>query len=270
MITPTVQVSPRTVVEAFLPQRGAVSLRDLLDTANAVGIDDQPVRLAVRRMIAAGEVVQEGRGRQGQIRLTTSGRDALALDRLALGLAFAQDKGRMPWDGRWHLISATIPESQRALRDRLRRDLRALGAAPLSTSLHLSAHDLSALVTPDLREHLVLAAATELTVHGTADPHQIAALLWPAEPVLAGYSALGETLHWAQQALDDGRDAVIVQLFLAEALEQAMRSDPLLPAELRQGTWSPIDARGEWRRLWQRASAAPRGDLVYRGWLGLD
>lgn len=271
MSTPALAISPRTVIEAFLPQQGAASMREILDTANAVGLDDQPVRLAVRRLIAAGEVTQTGRGRHGEIHLTESGRRRLAGDRLALGLAFAQDDGRMPWDGRWHLISVTVPETRRALRDGLRRSLRELGAAPLSTSLYVSAHDLADLVTPDLREHLVLAVATELNVHGVTDSREIAALLWPAAPVLAGYAAMDEVLRWAQQhPLGTEQDAVVVQLFLAEALEQAMRVDPLLPPELRQDAWMPADARHTWRRCWERASAALPGDVLYRGWLVAD
>lgn len=243
-------------------------MRDILDTANAVGIEDQPVRLAVRRLIGAGEVVQAGRGRRGEISLTAAGRQRLAADRLALRLAVAQDDGRMPWDGRWRLISVTVPESRRALRDGLRRTLRELGAAPLSTSLYLSAHDLGGLIEPDLHEHLVQAVAIELRVHGATDHGEIAETLWPAEPVLAGYEAMGEVLRWAQRSpLGNDRDALVVQLYLAEVLERAMRHDPLLPPELRQGEWAPVRSRRVWRRCWHRASAVLPREVLYRGWL---
>ncbi|MGP5243252.1 PaaX family transcriptional regulator C-terminal domain-containing protein, partial [Corynebacterium variabile] len=67
------QITPRTLVEAFLPFEGEVSLAEVYAVANLAGLEDQPVRLAIRRLVAAGDVVQHGRGRAGSLTLTGTG-----------------------------------------------------------------------------------------------------------------------------------------------------------------------------------------------------
>lgn len=167
----TPQISPRTVVEAFLPTCGTVPLSIIYDTANAAGLSDQPVRLMIRRLIAAGDVSQEGRGRAG-----------------ALGL----------------------------------------------------------------------------NLRGLTDPTAIADALWPAPPILRAYEGVTQALH-ADKA-DALAPIVVRQLRLADALERAIRDDPLIPPELREGPWEPAQIRAKWSRQWNQLTAAAEGDQIIRGW----
>jgi len=247
--------TPRTVIEAFLPFDGEVSLGLVYDTANTAGLDDQPLRLAIRRMIAAGEVVQSGRGRGGTLSLTPIGRERLQRDRLALRLAFAQDAGQAPWDGFWRLLAFNIQEDDRSVRDALRRQLIAAGAAPIAPGLYVSPHDLTGML--DTPARLIKATAGELDVRGVTDPRVLAEQLWPAQPILDAYAAV-ETVLAAPDS-----DPLVQQLRLAEALELALRDDPLLPAELRSGPWEPARIRSAWSAAWNSLS----DDRLYRGWL---
>ncbi|MDQ0425099.1 PaaX family transcriptional regulator [Cellulomonas iranensis] len=295
----TPAVAPRTALEALLPPDGAVPLALVYDTANLAGLDDQPVRLAIRRAVAAGDVVQAGRGRAGTVALTDAGRRRLARDRIALSLAFAQDAGDAPWDGRWHLVALTVPERERAVRDALRRELLASGAAAVATSLYVSPHDLTDVLPAQARSTTATAVATTLDVRGVDDPLVLAETLWPAGPVVAAYDAVTSALA-ADGAAGDGAgggaagggpcggaggrgaartgtttegDAAgpvpvaVRQLRLADALERAMRDDPLLPPGLRPEPWPPAAARRAWRARWDALRALPGGDAVYRGWL---
>ncbi|MEU8662489.1 PaaX family transcriptional regulator [Actinoplanes philippinensis] len=257
--------APRTVVEAFLPADGEIPLSLLYDTANAVGLDDQPVRLAIRRMLAAGEVVQTGRGRRGALALTDAGRVRLGRDRLALRLALGQDHGRAPWDGRWRLLAVSVPESDRPVRDALRRDLTEMGAAAVSTGLYVTPHDLGELTGA---AHLVRATATALDVRGITDPVTIAELLWPAAPIIAGYAVVEQAVARALAVTDSADHHAVLahQLILADALEAAMRHDPLIPAELRSG-WPPSRVRRSWYEVWSALATRLPEDLLYRGWL---
>ncbi|WP_432457454.1 PaaX family transcriptional regulator [Cellulomonas iranensis] len=295
----TPAVAPRTALEALLPPDDAVPLALVYDTANLAGLDDQPVRLAIRRAVAAGDVVQAGRGRAGTVALTDAGRRRLARDRIALSLAFAQDAGDAPWDGRWHLVALTVPERERAVRDALRRELLASGAAAVATSLYVSPHDLTDVLPAQARSTTATAVATTLDVRGVDDPLVLAETLWPAGPVVAAYDAVTSALA-ADGAAGDGAgggaagggpcggaggrgaartstttegDAAgpvpvaVRQLRLADALERAMRDDPLLPPGLRPEPWPPAAARRAWRARWDALRALPGGDAVYRGWL---
>jgi phenylacetic acid degradation operon negative regulatory protein len=285
----TPAVAPRTALEALLPPDDAVPLALVYDTANLAGLDDQPVRLAIRRAVAAGDVVQAGRGRAGTVALTDAGRRRLARDRIALSLAFAQDAGDAPWDGRWHLVALTVPERERAVRDALRRELLASGAAAVATSLYVSPHDLTDVLPAQARSATATAVATTLDVRGVDDPLVLAETLWPAGPVVAAYDAVTSALA-ADDAAGSGTaggaergatrtstttegdsagpvPVAVRQLRLADALERAMRDDPLLPPGLRPEPWPPAAARRTWRARWDALRALPGGDAVYRGWL---
>jgi len=259
----TSRISPRTVIEAFLPPTGGARLADIYDTANLAGLEDQPVRLAIRRLVASGDAEQTGRGRAGTLSLTSSGRRRLERDRQSLGLAFAQDAGEAPWDGHWRLMAVTVPERERATRDTLRRSLHELGATAISTGLYVSPHDLFTELPDGLESYLSTATTADLNVRGTDSPQAIAETLWPSEPTIAAYSTLDEALH--RDATKSTAPAAMRMLYLADALELAIRYDPLLPPELRATPWTPSRTRTTWAHRWDTLSnEAPTP--IYPGW----
>ncbi|MGC2939806.1 MULTISPECIES: PaaX family transcriptional regulator [Brevibacterium] len=261
------QLSPRTVIEAFLPFEGEAPLADIYDTANLAGIADQPVRLAVRRLIVAGDITQHGRGRAGTLILTSAGRQRLEFDRQSLAFAFAQDAGHAPWDGQWRMIAVSVPERERSIRDSIRRILVDAGAVTVSTGLYLSPHELLESLPPQAHTYLTMATTANLNYQGTTDPIEIAEALWPAGPIFDAYSAISETLH--DLSIDTSVVAPVRQLYLADALERAMRHDPLVPLELRNGTWLPRAIRAEWVEQWESEWKASEG-AIFQGWWPTD
>lgn len=257
-------LAPRTIVEAFLPAHGAVPLAVVYNTANLAGVDDQPLRLTIRRMIAAGDVTQQGRGRSGTLSLTETGQLRLQRDRVGLALAFAQDAGQAPWDGRWRLVALSVPERDRAVRDALRRDLLDVGAVAISTGLYVSPHDLGELLPPDARTHLATATAGDLDVRGTNEPRALTEMLWPSAPVATAYERVDRVL------LDDAADSTtpvpVRQLRLADALERAIRHDPLIPRELRSAPWPPSSTRKAWKERWETLRQQASDHPLYDGW----
>lgn len=263
-MTAAAALAPRTVVEAYLPPTGSVPAALLYKTADRAGIDDQPLRLCLRRMVASGTIEVNGRGRAAHVTLTAAGRRELEHDRLGLALALAQDAGLAPWDERWRLFAVSVPERRRPLRDSVRRDLLAVGAAAISTGLYVSPHVLDDVVVPEARAHLSTATTTDLDVRGVHAPREIAELLWPAAPVVAGYGVLEQAL--AADVADSAVPSAVHRLRLADALERAMREDPLLPRELRGRAWEPEHLRLRWRERW--ISMPEDGwPQPYDGWL---
>ncbi|MFF1541710.1 PaaX family transcriptional regulator [Microbacterium sp. NPDC058269] len=259
------QISPRTIIEALLPFEGAASLGIIYDTANRLQVEDQPVRLALRRLISAGDITQYGRGRNGSIELTDAGRARLERERIGLRLAFAQDAGQAPWDGNWHLLALSAPESERAVRDTFRREMHMLGAVSISTGLYLTPHALAALLAPELDSYLVVASVTTLSVRGITENAAIAEAQWPARDSIALY----ETMEPILGADDRDRDPVARQLILAESLDAALREDPLIPLELRPTPWPPTQVRRRWMTQWHEATVAAPELHAYQGWLDL-
>lgn len=257
-------LASRTVLEAFLPLDGAVPLALVYDTANLAGLADQPLRLTIRRMIASGEITQSGRGRSGSIALTDHGRRRLQRDRLGLALAFAQDAGQAPWDGSWSLFALSTPERERTMRDALRRELLAAGAVVISTGLYVSVHDITDMLEADVSAKLVTASATDLDVRGTSDPHVLTEMLWPSRPVVDAYDVVERAL--VTDAAEPEVPVMVRQLHLADALERALRHDPLIPPELRRDPWSPSTTRTAWAHRWRTLRERAGGDCLYGGW----
>ncbi|MDA3147949.1 PaaX family transcriptional regulator [Leucobacter sp. UCMA 4100] len=260
------QIAPRTIVEAFLPFTGAAPLADIYEAANLVGLSDQPVRLAMRRLIANGDIEQVGRGRAGTLTLTNIGRSRLERDRLSLTLASAQDKGDAPWDEHWRLIAVSVPERERSTRDMLRRELLGLGAVAISAGLYASPHDLENELPEGTRPYLSTATTQDLNVKGISAPLEIAETLWPSQPTLEAYSTLDNATR--QAASDADTPPLVRLLLLADALEEAIRDDPLLPLELRTSPWPPSQSRSMWAEQWRSISAQIQNPL-YRDWAHL-
>ena len=107
----------------------------------------------------------------------------------------------------------------------------------------------------------VVAVAEEVSLRGITDPRRIAEELWPATPIDAGYDALADAL----EADGPGVAPVVRRLRLADALERALRADPLLPTELRAEGWRPARLRAEWLQRWKELPED--GFAVFGGWI---
>ncbi|MCK7621621.1 transcriptional regulator [Streptomyces sp. RS10V-4] len=253
---PDYKPAPRTVVEACFDPEGTASLGYVYDLAAAAGLADQPIRLAVRRLEAAGVVRQEGRGRKGTLHLTDAGRLRADADARFIALAHAQDAGLAPWDGLWRLHTFSVPEQHRADRDALRAALTRLGAAALAPGTYVSPHDLREdLVGETSRAlvdtYLITAEATRLTGPGFGGPAAAAERLWPAAATVEAYRPLAEALDEDPPPAGHGSTGPVVgALRLADAFGHALEHDPLLPPELRPSPWPPSRLRRAFRERW--------------------
>jgi len=250
-----VDPTPREVVELALADDGSAALSSLYDAANLLGIADQPLRLAIRRLADAGLVEQTGRGRAGSLRSTRRARRRALLDEAYWDFAVAQDDGEVAWDGHWHLLGFTVPESHRAERDRLRDALSRLGAAPLTPGLFVSPHDLRPALDAETEgavgRYLTTAAARQVE-RGGRPIAELVGDLWPLEALRDAYGSLLATLdRWAGSARSDVRARTLAgRIAVRTALERAVGTDPLLPPELLPADWPGRPARERVRRDW--------------------
>ncbi len=261
MDNPLPPLSSRLVIDALVRADGTVSLGQAYSVANALGIPDQRMRLTVGRLLAEGRFTKSGRGRAGVLTRTTSADIEERHDVEFVALAYAQDRGEAPWDGYWRLISVSVPESNRALRDHARRTLLRLGAALLPGGIYLSPHDLTALLlaeAPDLADQktLLVARAHELTLGDIGDPRQIAAAAWPLSPVAAAHHELNQLIEHPPAFA--GSDAPVARAMTwAHAFDLAHRQDPLLPPELLPQPWIGTTTRASFARAWNSLQLDP-------------
>lgn len=254
-------VSPRTLIEGCFTAEGTASLQYVYDLAVELGLPEQTVRLAIRRMERAGELRQEGRGRAGHLVWSEHGATLARSNASLVVFAFAQDAGMAPWDGNWRLYSFNVPEAQRADRDALRNALTKLGAVAFAPGSYLTPHDIRpelALALPErlTTNYLIEAQLSSLLMPGCADTAAIAEKLWPQADTLAAYAALDRELaKVTTKNLRDELAVVSVAVVLAEKLELALRADPLLPTQLRSEPWPPIATRQHFLKCWEQLRA---------------
>jgi phenylacetic acid degradation operon negative regulatory protein len=106
----------------------------LLQLLRPLGLSDQAVRSTLSRMLRRGWFTTRRDGRLSFYAPTP--KTSKLLDEGETRL-FAPVVPR-PWDGRWHILSYSIPESQRQLRDRLRQRLVWLGYGNLNPGTWVS------------------------------------------------------------------------------------------------------------------------------------
>jgi len=123
--------------EFVLTGDGTAWTSAVLATFGRLGIEEKTTRQALMRTAAAGWLDADKQGRRTRWRLTGAARQMLT-DGAARIYSFT---GPDPdWDGRWLLISARIPESDRRARHVVRTRLNWAGFGSLGPGLWISPH----------------------------------------------------------------------------------------------------------------------------------
>ena len=262
-----VTVTARTIIEGCFNANGTAELRYVYDLAVQLGLPEQTVRLAIRRMERAGELRQEGRGRAGQLILSDRSASLARTNASLIAFAYAQDAGLSHWDGNWRLYLFNVPESKRAARDAPRTALTQLGAAALAPGSYLSPHELGdelASAVPELlgEQLLTIATLSALAVPECEDNLAIAEKFWPAASIEEAYAPLEKQLATLDLNLaHDELSVAAIAMQLSQGLDHALRQDPLLPNELRPTPWLPVSVRADfieaWNQLRNMAPTAP-------------
>ncbi|WP_224404061.1 PaaX family transcriptional regulator C-terminal domain-containing protein [Pseudonocardia sp. ICBG1034] len=217
---------------------GEVRLRGLVALMGAVEVPESTVRVVVTRLRKQGWLASRREGRETVYALTDAAWTLLNEGRERI---FHRAQG--PWDGQWHMVLYSVPESERGLREQLRKKLAWFGFGPLSAGVWVSPHDRTALI----RAEFAAEPAVQLDVFrsrsaGSAADRDIAGRSWDLpeldrayaellrtyRPRLAGYRA-GE-LH--------GAAALVERMRLVQDYRRFPFHDPDLPPELLPERWS--------------------------------
>ncbi|MBG0832676.1 transcriptional regulator [Planomonospora sp. ID67723] len=274
-----VEVPTRTLVEGMIREDGTVDAGELYAVAAALGMTDQQVRLCLKRLIAEGQLTQEGRGRRAVLRAADDIRRSMAPNAEFMRYMYRQDHGQAPWDGVWHLVAFAVPEAARSSRDALREAIVGLGGAPVHGGLYVSANAWEDLVEAEagrlgVTGFVTLLTSRDLRVGGEDDPRSLARRLWPLERVARAHERLGDIaesrLARLRGATPLAREEVLtISIELAAEFTRAAEPDPLLPPELLPRPWPGVRARALvarcWEELLRRAdlASAPRLFRLY-------
>lgn len=252
-----IEVPTRTLVESMLRDDATIDAGALYDVAGELGMTDQQVRLCIKRLVADGQFVQDGRGRKAVLRATDELRSTITPDLDYLRLMYAQDRGDAPWDGRWHVVAFAVPESVRPARDAMRDAIVRLGGAAVQGGLYVSPNDWDGEITSAAEQlaiahHVSTLTTADLTVSGISEPRALAAHLWPLDDIAEWHRRLLAFADRALSALPDADPTAqqTIAIQLAAEFTRAVEPDPLLPPELLPQPWIGVAARAKVAECW--------------------
>lgn len=207
------------------------------------GVRESNARAALSRLARKDLLVATRRGRRTAYAL--SGRGLLTLregtDRI-FGLGVA---GRA-WDGRWTLVTFSVPEESRSLRGVLRTRLRWLGFAPLVDAVWIAPGDLRVPASGVIEE---LGVPTSTIVFGEVWGQSASevARAWRLDEVQERYRGFLARFAPVVRRVERGGLPPRLALTLRTALMDEWRTfpamDPELPAELLPASWPAAAAR---------------------------
>jgi phenylacetic acid degradation operon negative regulatory protein len=246
--------------EFVLPGGGAAWTSTVIDVLGRLGVEEKTTRQALMRTAADGWLRPERAGRRTRWWLTGAA-ETMLTDGTARIYGFTG--GQPDWDGRWLLVLARVPETDRPARHRLRTRLAWAGLGSPSPGVWLSTHtDRLAEARAVLEDAGVLADAQIFVADhaGVGDPRQLARQAWDLPAIEAGYE------HFLEEfGSDDTTDPLGRVVELVHAWRRFPWIDPGLPADLLPAPWRGSEAATLFAHRHREWSGAARAE-----WQQLD
>ncbi|TMR93539.1 PaaX family transcriptional regulator C-terminal domain-containing protein [Nonomuraea basaltis] len=239
--------------EFVLPRRGEVWTGTLVEALGALGIEEKSARQALARTAAEGLLDSTRHGRRVRWTLTDA---ADRLLREGTERIYAFMRRPHDWDGRWLVLTAGVPETQRRLRHRLRTKLTWLGLGSPAPGLWIVPDASKESAVRDVIRELDLgdrAYAWTGPAAGIGDTAKLITAAWDLDDVEKRYLGFIERFDGVTVASD--REAFVQQVLLIQEWRRFPFLDPDLPSELLGHDWPGPraatlfhDLRSRWHR----------------------
>lgn len=233
---------------------GEVKLGELTELMQAFGIGPATVRVSMSRLKNEGWFSTRKEGRQAVYMLS----DHMA-EVLNQGQQRIFRRRESSWTGRWTMVIYQVPESERMIRDQLRKQLAWLGFGQLSPSTWLSPHDLTQEAKKlALRYESARLDAFWCGSDDVAGARVLAGRCWDLDALGRDYQRfLSSYGHLDSEGCSilEGKQALVERMRLTEGFRRFPFRDPELPDELQPGSWPGPAAWRLFRRLHERLGA---------------
>lgn len=235
-----------TLIGDYIRHRGGEAwVGSLIELLGHLGMSPQAVRSSLSRLSRKGWLKVRRAGKSSYYSLTPK---SVSLFTAGAQRIFEPPRRKGSWDGQWRLLSYSIPERQRRLRNKLRNELTWLGYGPLNNGLWISPHDhhqevQRVLDTLGVRERVELFEARHI---GFTDCRDLVQRCWDVQRLNKKYAAFIATYQPLYQAdlqkveqgspLDPG-ECFVRRFMLIHEYRRFPYLDPYLPAELLPADW---------------------------------
>jgi phenylacetic acid degradation operon negative regulatory protein len=226
-----------------LHRGGEIGIGSLVTLLGNFGLSEQAIRSAVSRMCRSGLLKVRRTKRKSYYSLTREGQNLLTE-----GAQRIFQRKNSHWDGKWNIVTYSIPESLRQARDRLRLELGWMGYGPLSEATWISPYD----QTREVKSLLEMLKIEEY-VHifnarhqGATDPSELVSRCWDLGEIHRMYADFladyRPKLDEHRQRLEAGEtiepsECFVARFNLIHEYRKLPFFDPDLPLELLPGNW---------------------------------
>lgn len=245
--------------EFVLPHAGVAWTSAFIDVLARLGVEEKATRQALMRTAADGWLSSERIGRRTRWRLSENAERLLTEGTERI---FGFTGSAPEWDGRWLLVMARVPETDRPVRHLLRTRLSWAGMGTPSTGVWISTHtDRIAEVEGVLQDAGVFdEARIFLAEHAGGDLHTMVRQAWDLDTIEQSYREF-----LAGFAVASPSDTLLGLVDLVHAWRRFPWIDPALPRQLLPAHWSGTKAV----KLFQRRHARWAADAMAE-WVRLN
>jgi phenylacetic acid degradation operon negative regulatory protein len=238
--------------EFVLPAGETAWTSAFIEIFGRLGVEEKATRQALMRTAADGWLASERIGRRTMWRLTPAA-ERLLIDGTERIYSFGAPAPR--WDGRWLLVLARAPETERATRHLLRTRLTWAGLGSPAPGVWVSPH---AERIDEVRAALSAAGVADAQVFvgthgGHGDLRAMVRQAWDLDDVEVRYEEFLERFGGRTR-----RDALTATVELVHAWRGLAWIDPALPDSLLPRPWSGAAAAKLFARLHARWSPEAR------------
>jgi len=251
--------------EFVLPGGGPAHTSAFIDVLGRLDVEEKACRQALMRTANDGLLAAERRGRRTLWRLTATAEELLSEGAERI---YSFQATQPEWDGRWLIVLARVPETERAARHLLRTRLTWAGIGSPAPGVWISTHlDRAKEALQVLEEAGVPDGQIFLAEHHAGGP--LSAMVrqaWDLDAVEDSYEQFLAEFGSARSG-----DPLTRTVQLVHAWRRFPRTDPALPAKLLPARWSGIRAaklfarrraewhtaaQAEWRRITESGDRA--------------
>ncbi len=237
--------------EFVLPNGGMAWTKTFLEVLSRLDIEQSTVRQALARSAAAGWIVADRVGRRTRWRLTPAG-EQLLVEGTERIYGFTGYAGS--WDGRWLIVLASVPETDRSGRHLLRTGLSRSGLGSPSPGIWIGTNTSRLRSVDDVLSRLGVTNTAQVFVaehRGAMPAASMVAQAWDLRGIEAEYEAFIDQFRSGAAT-----DPLVRVIELVHAWRRFPWRDPSLPAELLPSGWKGVEAAQLFQDLHQRWAGA--------------
>ena len=241
--------------DAIHPRGGMVWLGCLIRLLEPLALNERLIRTAIFRLVKQEWLETHTHGRRTDYGLSYTGRSRIEE---ASKLIYGGNK--LKWDEQWRII-LTNPDASLKSRNALRKALywQGFGEWNASSFLHPSADvnqvmaSLHAEGLAQSSDELLTFMSKLISTPSTIDNKQVVEQAWDLKHLEQGYRDFLKQYEEISSALDhqtNAEQAFMLRILLVHDFRRLLLRDPMLPSSLLPASWTGLEARQLFNKLY--------------------